>query len=269
MKLAIYGASGRMGRTVAQLALAAPDTNIVGAVDSAGSEHLGRDVGSLAGHDEAGVVVSADLASALLGCDVLIDFSVATAFDAMIRTAARQGVAVVSGTTRLSEASLTNLNRAAEKIPVLWAPNMSLGVQLLAQLVRQAVGALCGPMGGYDVEVVEAHHNRKLDAPSGTATYLVEAAQQALPELEAVHGREGMVGTRKPTEIGVHALRGGGIVGDHSVHLIGEYDRIEINHRAMSRELFAAGALRAAHWLVGQSAGRYQLADVLANTSGN
>lgn len=262
--LAIYGASGRMGRSIAQLALDDPSFALVGAVDAAGSEHLGSDVGKLAGRDEAGVMVSADLSSALLGCDVLIDFSVATAFDDMIRTAAHQGVAVVSGTTRLSEDSLSNLERAASKIPVLWAPNMSVGVQLVAQLVRQAVASLCGPSAErYDVEVVEAHHNRKVDAPSGTATYLVEAAKEAMPNLTAVHGREGMVGARKPGEIGVHALRGGGIIGDHSVHLIGEYDRIEISHRAMSRELFAAGALRAARWLADQPAGRYRLADVL------
>ena len=121
----------------------------------------------------------------------------------------------------------------------------------------------------YDIEIVEAHHNRKADAPSGTATFLLQAAQEArlgqsLSEGRAVHGREGMVGAREPDEIGVHAIRGGGVVGDHSIHLIGDYDRIEITHRAMQRDLFASGALRAARWLVDQPAGVYALADVVA-----
>ena len=138
---------------------------------------------------------------------------------------------------------------------------MSVGVQVLAKLVREAVSALGVD---YDVEIVETHHNQKADAPSGTATFLEEAARSARPELVAQHGREGQVGKRKPNEIGMHAIRGGGVVGDHTVHLIGEHDRIEITHRAMRRELFAAGALRAARFVAGKEPGRYTLADVIA-----
>jgi 4-hydroxy-tetrahydrodipicolinate reductase len=216
-------------------------------------------VGDLAGAGHLGVEVSADLGSALLGADVVIDFSIARAFDDVLRAALKAKVACLSGTTALSAESQARIDEAGATIAVLWAPNMSMGVQVLATLARQAVQAL----PGYDVEVVEAHHNDKADAPSGTATYLVRAVQQAREELEPVFGREGQVGKRRATEIGVHALRGGGVVGDHTVHLIGEHDRIEITHRAMNRDLFAEGALRAARWLVGRKPGRYQLADVL------
>jgi len=248
-----------MGLTVVRLA-AAGGVEVVGAIDSGASPHLGRDIGDLAGAGTLGVAIGADIASGLLGADVVIDFSTAGAFDAILRGAARSGVALVSGTTRLEPASLALLEKSALKIPVLWAPNMSVGVQVLADVVRRAVAAL----GDYDVEIVEAHHNQKTDAPSGTATMLVQAAERGRAGLVAVHGREGDVGTRNPTEIGVHAVRGGGIVGDHTVHLVGQFDRIELTHRAMSRELFAAGALRAARWLTGKSAGRYELAQMIA-----
>lgn len=260
IRLAIHGATGRMGQTVVRLAALASDFEVVGAIDSPDSPHLGRDVGEVAGVGTLGVAVGPDVASGLLGADVVIDFSTAGAVEALLRSAAHACVSVISGTTRLSTESEALLDRTAKKVPVLWAPNMSVGVHLLADLVRRAVQAL----GEYDVEVIEAHHNRKTDAPSGTATYLVEAAQRGREGLVPVYGREGDVGARRAGEIGVHAVRGGGIVGDHAVHLVGEFDRIELTHRAMSRELFAAGALRAARWIRGRAAGRYELAQVIA-----
>jgi 4-hydroxy-tetrahydrodipicolinate reductase len=137
---------------------------------------------------------------------------------------------------------------------------MSIGVQVLAQLVKQAVTQL----PDYDIEVIEIHHNQKTDAPSGTATLLVTSANNVRTDLERVHGREGQVGARGRHEVGVHAIRGGGVIGDHTVHLLGEFDRLEITHRAMSRELFAAGALRAARFVASRPPGRYSLADVLS-----
>jgi 4-hydroxy-tetrahydrodipicolinate reductase len=261
MKLAIFGAGGRMGRTVARLAAAMDDVQIVGAVDRAGAPAVGRDIGELAGVGTVGVAVGEDPSAALLGAEVVVDFSGADAFDAMLRAAMRAGVAVVSGTTGVGDADRALLDKAAAKVAVLWAPNMSLGVQLLARLVTEAVRAL-GP--GHDVEIVETHHNQKTDAPSGTAIFLQQAAIAARPELAVVHGREGKPGARKQDEIGMHALRGGGVVGDHSVHLLGAFDRIELTHRAMSRDLFAEGALRAARYLVGRPPGRYTLADVVS-----
>jgi 4-hydroxy-tetrahydrodipicolinate reductase len=217
-------------------------------------------VGELAGVGALGVAVSADIASSLLGADVVIDFTHASAVGALLRAAIQAKVGVVSGTTRLEPETMALFDRAAEKIAVLWAPNMSIGVQVLANMLKQAVLQL----PEYDVEIVETHHNQKADAPSGTATMLVATANALRGDLEPVHGREGQVGARSRHEVGVHALRGGGVVGDHSVHLIGEFDRLEITHRAMSRELFAEGALRAARFLVSRPPGRYSLADVLS-----
>ncbi|MEZ4437629.1 MAG: 4-hydroxy-tetrahydrodipicolinate reductase [Polyangiaceae bacterium] len=259
LKLCLFGASGRMGRMICALASAAPDLSIVGAVGRHDSPHLGRDVGELAGVGPLGVVVDADPSSALLGADAVIDFSLASAFDRMLRAAMQAGVPVVSGTTRLSPESEALIDKAATKIPVLWAPNTSLGISVLAATVKQALAALGAD---YDVEVVEAHHNQKADAPSGTATFLAEAAREVRPELRAVFGREGPIGKRSRDEIGMHALRGGGVIGDHTVHLIGPHDRLELTHRAMSRELFAAGALRAARFIVTRPPGRYALADM-------
>ncbi len=259
MKITIYGAAGRMGLAVNRLASQTDDLAIVGAVDGPSHPHLGQDIGELSGVGHLGVELSADLGSALLGADVIIDFSVAAAFDGMLRGALQAGVPVVSGTTMLNEASEALIDRAGATIAVLWAPNMSLGVQVLARLVEQAVAAL----PTYDVELCETHHNRKIDAPSGTAAMLVERAVAARAGLEAVHGRHGHVGARPPSEVGVHALRGGGIIGDHSLHLLGDHDRIEITHRAVSRELFAEGALRAARFVARRAPGRYALADLL------
>jgi 4-hydroxy-tetrahydrodipicolinate reductase len=261
MKVVVFGAAGRMGCEVVRLVAQSEDMSLVGAVDHAGCLALGKDAGLVAGIDDLGVAISPDLGSALLGADLLVDFSIARAFDGMLRTAMHAKVAVVSGTTRLNETSQTLIERAAATIPVLWAPNMSVGVQVLAGLVEQAVKQLGEE---YDIEVVEAHHNRKVDAPSGTATFLVEAAQRARDGLRPVFGRDGQPGARGGDEIGVHALRGGGVIGDHSVHIIGESERIEIVHRAVDRGIFARGAVRAARFLANRPAGRYSLADVVA-----
>jgi 4-hydroxy-tetrahydrodipicolinate reductase len=260
VKLALCGASGKMGRAVVRLASQEPDVRLVGAVDAPGSAALGRDVGELGGVDPAGVAISDDLAAALLGADVVIDFSTPASLGALLRAASRARVAVVSGTTGLGDELRAELERASTRIPVLWAPNMSLGVQLLRSLVEQAVRTL-GP--GYDVEIVETHHGAKVDAPSGTALELAQAAQAARPELELVHGRQGRTGPRPGAQLGMHSLRGGGVVGEHSVHLLGALERIELTHRAQSRDLFAAGALRAARYLVGKPAGSYRLADLI------
>lgn len=260
MKVAVCGAAGRMGRTIVRLICDNDGDSVVGAIESSDSPHLGKDVGELAGVGAMGVALGADIASELLSADAVIDFTHASVFDSLLRGAMRAGVPFVSGTTRLSDASRALIDTAAATIPVLWAPNMSVGVQVMARLVKQAAASLGAE---YDIEVTETHHNKKADAPSGTATFLVNSAIEARPELEPVHGREGNVGARQPNEIGVHALRGGDVIGDHSVHLIGAADRIEITHRAITRDLFAHGAIRAARFVSGKPAGRYELADML------
>ncbi len=261
VKLAIFGATGRMGLAVARLAHASAELQVVGGVCADTDPGHGRDIGELAGIGQIGVVTTADIASGLLGADVVIDFSVAAAVSALLAVAARQKVAVVSGTTNLDESTQKALDRAAQSVPVLWAPNMSMGVQVLAELVEQAVRRL-GP--GFDVELTEVHHRRKLDSPSGTAKRLAEAARAARPELRDLHGRSGEVGARTDNEMAVLALRGGDVIGDHSVFLFGQGERLELTHRASSRELFAHGALRAAQFLAGKPAKRYTIADVLA-----
>jgi 4-hydroxy-tetrahydrodipicolinate reductase len=260
VKLAIHGATGRMGLTLVRLAHADGD-QIVGGACAAGDPNAGRDLGELAGIGSLGVVASPDTASALLGAEVVIDFSTASAVPALLSIAARQGVAVMSGTTGLDATAEAAVDRAAASVAVLWAPNTSLGVQVLAELVEQAVKRLGG---GFDVEILELHHRKKIDAPSGTALRLAKAARAARGELTEVHARDGNVGARTDSELGVVAVRGGDVIGDHTVFLLGQGERIELTHRASSRDLFARGALRAARFVCGKPAGRYAFKDILA-----
>ena len=260
MKVAIHGATGRMGLALVRLARAAGD-EVVGGACASGDPAIGRDLGELAGIGPLGVVAMPDTASALLGAEVVIDFSTASAVPALLAAAARQGVAVMSGTTGLDAGGEAAIERAAATVPVLWAPNTSLGVQVLAELVEQAVRRLGA---AFDVEILELHHRRKIDAPSGTALRLARAAKAGRPELEELHARDGNVGARTNEELGVVAVRGGDVIGDHTVFLLGQGERIELTHRASSRELFAQGALAAARFVCGKPPGRYALKDVLA-----
>jgi len=257
LKVAVCGASGRMGRTVTRLCLEAGDIELVGACAGSGDPHLGEDAGTLAGAGSAGVAVTDDMASALLGADVVIDFSLPAALAELARLAARQNVAVVSGTTGVND--LSPLDEAAARIPLLWAPNMSLGIQVLSELAAEAARRL-GP--GFEIEITEVHHKHKVDAPSGTALRLGEAIREVRP-LRPVSGRQGIIGARPSDEIGVFALRGGDVIGDHTVYLFGPGERIELTHRATNRDLFAHGAIRAARWLSGKPARRYTLGDVI------
>lgn len=260
MKLAIHGATGRMGLTLARLAYAADDVELVGAAADASSDEHGRDLGELAGIGPIGVAVTGDVPSSLLGADVVIDFSFRSAVPALANAAARARVAVVSGTTNLSDDELAAARKASRVVPFLWAPNMSLGVQVLAELVQYAVEKLGTE---FDTEIVEVHHGRKVDAPSGTAKRLARAVQE-VRALQEVHGRSGDVGARKGSEIGVFGVRGGDVVGDHTVHLLGPGERLELIHRATNRDLFAHGALRAARFVAGREPAWYTLGDVLA-----
>jgi len=260
VKLTVHGATGRMGLAVIRLAAAADDIDIVGGACAADDPLAGRDLGELAGIGALGVVASPDTSAALLGADVVIDFSLAAAVASLVTSAARQGVAVVSGTTNLDAAATAAIERAASSVPVLWAPNMSVGIEVLSDLVARAVRALGND---YDAEIVEVHHKKKVDAPSGTARRLADAVRSARPELAERHARSGNVGPRAESELGVLAVRGGDVIGDHTVFLLGNGERLELTHRATNRDLFAAGALRAARFVVGKPARRYALADVL------
>jgi len=255
VKIAVLGANGRMGRAVVRLAHEG-GMKVVAAI-GAGDE--GKDAGELAGIGPIGTKVTTELVFA--GADVLVDFSSPAAAARAFAAGAKQNVAIASGTTGLDAEALAALDEAGRTVPVLWEPNMSVGVHVLSALLSHAIAAL-GP--AYDIEIVETHHRKKVDAPSGTALRLAEVAKAARPTSSRfVTGREGKPGARTNEEIGVLALRGGDVIGDHTVFLFGDGERLELTHRASSRDLFARGALRAAGWLVGKPAGRYRLGDVL------
>lgn len=261
MRIALHGATGRMGQAIVRLVQEKREDQIVGAIAAPDAIEQGRDIGEVSGIGHLGVAITHDHAVGMLGADVVIDFSHAAALPALTRSLKRARVALVSGTTGIGAADRAALDELAETVPVLWAANMSPGVEVVAQLARLAAAALGED---YDVEIVETHHRHKVDAPSGTALRLAEAVKEARPDLAAKYGREGRPGPRGKSEMAVMALRGGDVVGDHTVHLLGLGERIEITHRATQRDIFARGALRAARWLAGKKPGRYALRDLLA-----
>jgi len=263
MKIAVSGAAGRMGRRIVAIAHEHSDAEISGALESAGNATLGRDAGELAGIGAIGVTVTDDVAAVVSGCDVLIDFSMPEASLEHTNAAASAGKAIVVGTTGFSPAQKEEILRVGQSTRFLMAPNMSMGVNLLFVLVDRVARALGD---GYDVEIVESHHRMKKDSPSGTAVKLAEVIAQALGRdlsTAGVYGRKGMVGERSPQEIGVMALRGGDIVGEHMVMFVTNGERVELIHRAHSRDALATGAVQAALWLVSRPTGVYDMQDVL------
>ncbi len=277
--LVVAGAAGRMGRRVVALAMEELPRRfeLVGAIDRAGCAAIGHDAGVVAGVGEAGVRIVAALADDLAGGGaaegrgggggVVVDFSAAAATRGLIAECGRRGIAMVIGTTGLTTEDQTLIDEAARRIPILQAANMSLGVNVLLGLVAAAARQLGE---GYDIEIVEAHHNQKKDAPSGTALSLAQAIAKAMGrggamERDLVHGREGKEALRRAGTIGVHAVRMGDVVGEHTVYFAGAGERVEIRHVATSRDTFAKGALRAAAFLAmpGRKAGRYTMGDVL------
>ncbi len=261
-KVVVTGAAGRMGREIVRLVKAAEGLELSGAVEVPGPA-VGQDAGVLAGVGALGVAVQGSLATALAGADVLIDFTVPEASIANARVCAERGVAMVIGSTGFTPEAKAEVLQAAKKVPVVLSPNMSVGVNVLFELVKQAARTL-GP--GFDVEIVEIHHKHKRDAPSGTAVRLAEVAAEALalaPQDAFCFSRQGIVGARPPGQIGVQTLRGGDVVGEHTVMFVGEGERVELIHRATSRAQFATGAVRAAAWVVGRAPGCYDMADVL------
>lgn len=260
-RIAVNGAAGRMGRTIAALAREASDLDIVGGIDR---QAMGDDAASAAGYPR--IVTTADASSVVELADVVLDFSSPAGVAALLEGAgnALAGKALAVGTTGLGPAELERLAAAECRTAVLVAANFSVGVNLLLALAEQAARAL--PAEGYDVEIVEAHHRRKVDAPSGTALALGKAVAAGRGiSLDGVRrdGRSGQTGQRPGGEIGFHALRGGEVAGDHHVYFLGGRERIELAHSASDRSLFAEGALVAARWLTGKPAGRYDMRKVL------
>lgn len=250
-----------MGLAIARVAASTHGLRIVGAIDRPEATGFGRDVGELAGIGALGVTLSSDLSAALGGADVMVDFSAPSATAGNIAAAASAGVAVLVGTTGLETAAQKAATAAAQRVPVIIAANTSIGVTLLVELVRAAARAL---PDDFDIEIIEGHHRHKKDAPSGTALALGRAAadgRDASFDGVAVPARTG--GERKAGEIGFAVVRGGDIVGDHTVLFAGEGERVSLVHQATDRAIFARGAVRAALWLSGRAPGRYEMKDVI------
>jgi 4-hydroxy-tetrahydrodipicolinate reductase len=262
VKIAIAGSSGRMGRMLIEAVLATGDLQLHGASDVAGSPALGQDAGAFLGRT-TGVTIRADLDGALSGADVLIDFTRPEGTLAHLAACARLGVNAVVGTTGFSDAQKAEIGAIAQSVAIVMAPNMSVGVNVVLKLLDVAARALSE---GYDIEVIEAHHRHKVDAPSGTALKMGEVLAQALGrDLKTcgVFAREGVTGERDPSTIGFSTIRGGDIVGDHTVLFAGTGERIEISHRSSSRAGYAHGSLRAARFVATHRTGLFGMNDVL------
>ena len=262
IRVAVAGAAGRMGRMLVSAVNGATDLCVTGAVDHPDAAEKGADSGELADVGHLGVPIVGNIAE-MADFDVLVDFSVATATLDKLDFCTENGKALVIGTTGFEEAGLDAIRRAADSVPIVMAPNMSVGVNVAFKLIEFAARALGDDV---DVEVFEAHHRHKIDAPSGTAVRMGEILADTLDRniaTDAVYGREGITGEREGRTIGFHSLRGGDIVGEHTVTFAGTGERIEITHRAGSRENFAAGAVRAVRFVVGRTPGLYGMDDVL------
>ncbi|MDO5626312.1 MAG: 4-hydroxy-tetrahydrodipicolinate reductase [Pseudomonadota bacterium] len=263
LPIAIAGASGRMGQMLIEAVRASGDCRLAGALDRADSPAIGHDAGGFAGW-ASGVPVQADVTAGLQGARVLIDFTRPEATLAHLAACRAQGVAMVIGTTGFSDAQKAEIAAAAQDTAIVMAPNMSVGVNVTFKLLAMAAQALST---GYDIEIIEAHHRHKVDAPSGTALKMGEVIAEALGrELAdcAVYAREGHTGERDPSSIGFATIRGGDIVGDHTVLFAGTGERIEISHKSSSRAGYAQGSLRAARFLAQRTSGLFDMFDVLS-----
>ncbi|MDQ0512663.1 4-hydroxy-tetrahydrodipicolinate reductase [Ancylobacter amanitiformis] len=263
MRLVVVGAGGRMGRTVIRAIAEAPDLVLSAAIDTAGADTIGRDVGELVGLPAFGVPVSEDALTAFAAAEGVIDFTIPQASIAYAALAAQARIAHVIGTTGLTAEDEAKIDAAARHAPIVKSGNMSLGVNLLAALVKRVARTLDED---FDIEVVEMHHRAKIDAPSGTALLLGRAAAEGRGvdlDTQGVFTRHGHTGARRPGDIGFATLRGGTVVGEHNVIFAGPAERIELAHKAEDRGIFARGAIAAARWARGRKPGLYSMADVL------
>jgi 4-hydroxy-tetrahydrodipicolinate reductase len=263
MRLIVAGAAGRMGRTLVRIIAETPGVTLAGATERAGAAEIGADAGELAGVGANGIAVTADPLPLFVKAEGILDFTTPAATVAFTELAAQARIVHVIGTTGLSADDEAKIKAASRHAVIVKSGNMSVGVNLLAGLVRQAADKL-GPE--FDIEILEMHHKHKVDAPSGTALMLGKAAAEGRAiELEghAVRSRDGITGARRSGDIGFAALRGGSVIGEHSVIFAGEGETVEITHKASDRALFARGAVRAALWGRGQKPGLYSMRDVL------
>jgi len=263
LKLVVAGAGGRMGQTLTRLIHAHASCEVAGGLEPKGSPLVGKDQGAVAGLGEIGTVISDDPLSVLVKADAIIDFTVPAASTALAGIAAQARIVHVIGTTGFSPTDETAIEVASHHARIVKSGNMSLGVNLLAAIVRQVAASLDQ---SFDIEVLEMHHRHKVDAPSGTALLLGHAAADGRDidlDKHSVRSRDGHTGARKDGDIGFATLRGGSVVGDHTVMFAGQSERIELSHKAESRDIFATGAIKAALWAYDQKPGLYSMTDVL------
>ncbi|MDK2847179.1 MAG: 4-hydroxy-tetrahydrodipicolinate reductase [Desulfuromonadales bacterium] len=263
IKVAVNGAAGRMGGRLITAIKETEGLQLTGALEHVESPMLGEDAGTTAGCGALNVPISSDLDAVLQATDILIDFTFPEVSLRNLEACARLGKGLVIGSTGFTPEQRARVDELAQTIPVVLAPNMSVGVNACFKLLKEAARILGDD---FDVEIVELHHNKKKDSPSGTAVRMGEIVADALGRDYnecAVYHREGMCGARTHEEIGMQTVRGGDIVGEHTVYFIGMGERIEISHRAMSRDMFARGAVRAAAWLAGKAPGLYDMQDIL------
>jgi 4-hydroxy-tetrahydrodipicolinate reductase len=263
IKLAVAGAAGRVGKIILQLALQDKSFRIVGGLEQGGHAALGMDIGPLIGGDLLGVKIQQDPLSTLKQADVLIDFTHFSALPENLDACLKNQTAYVIGTTAIPAATMKKIQQASKKIPIVQSPNMSVGVNLLFKLAELAGSVLDE---SYDLEISEIHHRMKKDAPSGTAMKLLEILAKARGrdlKKDVIYGREGETGAREKGKIGVFALRGGDVIGEHTVSFLGDGERLELVHKASSREAFAKGALLAAKFLAKKKTGLYHMGHVL------
>ncbi len=266
MRLIVAGAGGRMGRALTRVISETKGAVLAGALEAPGSDLLGKDAGVLAGLPANGVLVSADLWTMSANADGILDFTVPGATIANVAIAAERGLVHIIGTTGLSASDNAVIKSVTSRAVVVKSGNMSLGINLLAALVKRVAQSLDD---SFDIEILEMHHRAKVDAPSGTALMLGEAAaagRKVALEAHSARGRDGVTGARRTGDIGFASLRGGTVTGDHSVIFAGPMERIELTHRAEDRTMFAQGAVKAALWARGNKPGLYTMADVLGLT---
>jgi 4-hydroxy-tetrahydrodipicolinate reductase len=262
MRIVIAGASGRMGKTLIEAVLGSTDCTLKAALDLAGSPALGRQAAEFMGRAD-GAAISADIEAAVKGADFFIDFTRPAGTLEHLAACVKHGVKMVIGTTGFDAAGKQAIEAASSSIGIVFAPNMSVGVNLTLKLLEVAGSVL---QQGYDVEIIESHHRMKIDAPSGTALRMGEVVAKAMGrdhDAVAVYGREGVTGVRKDETIGYAVIRGGDGVGDHTVMFLGQGERIEITHKASSRMTYAQGALRACRFLASRNKGLFDMQDVL------
>jgi len=263
VKISVAGAAGRMGSRIAALSKEYEGLSLSGAFERKGHKDIGKDVGTIAGIGETGVKIADSLESIIDSVDLVISFTTVEASLEHLKIASSRGKAIVIGTTGFTKNDLREVAELTKKIPCVMASNMSTGVNLLLR-VLQDIARVLGE--GYDIEIIEAHHRMKKDAPSGTALKMAQVIADSLNrnlDDVAVYARKGIIGERKPQEIGIQTIRAGDIVGEHTVIFGGLGERIEVTHKASSRDTFARGALRAALWVTGKPAGLYDMQDVL------